>query len=174
MEQHQPRLIDDFRRRPVHKSTTRPHILAPVQAYKKPSHKASRQQLVTNYERLKHARGELNGGKEIKDVETKSRSIALSSYVAYDFLLLTILGYIATYTGFINWVVLLYLIFVIIRRIKSQQIFALALASLILIPFLTLFRRSNLASSYAIIAFFMLCIGLIQAIIELKTQPQGQ
>lgn len=171
MAQQHPRLIDDFHRPLPHKATTIELSRFSPQK-RKSTQPISRTQLVSNYEQLKWAHRDFSNEKSNDAQSSESHAVSLTPTVAYDFLLLTILGYIATYTTFINWVILLYLVFVIIWRIKSQRIFGLALASLVLIPLLTIFHRNDLASSYAIIAFFMLCIGLVQAIIELKTQPE--
>ena len=90
--------------------------------------------------------------------------------IAYDLFLITLLGYVAIGTPYVNWVFLAYALVALIFRLSSQRFFRSALICLILIPTLSALRRGALAETFAIFAFYFLAIGVIRAMFELKSQ----
>lgn len=90
--------------------------------------------------------------------------------VAYDLIMIVVLGFIAIGTAYRDWAFLVYLILVLALRIPSQRVFRSALLSLVLIPIVLSLHRQGLGQDFAIFAFYFMAIGVIRAIIELRKE----
>jgi hypothetical protein len=88
--------------------------------------------------------------------------------LAYSVLLIAVLGIVSVATNYINWAFLAYGLLAVAARLPSTQMFVAALISLVLIPISSALQRNSLASSFSVMTFYFLVIGLIRASLELR------
>jgi hypothetical protein len=88
--------------------------------------------------------------------------------VAYSVLLIFVLGFVSISTNYINWAFLIYGPLAVAARLPSTQMFIAALISLVLVPITSALQRNTLASTFSVMTFYFLVIGLMRASLELR------
>lgn len=72
-----------------------------------------------------------------------------------------------------QWLVAAYAVVVLVFRLPSRVSFLIALAALALVPVFTIMGRGALAENYAVYAYFLLAIGVVAAVRELRRDDSG-
>lgn len=97
---------------------------------------------------------------------------ALINAIAFDMLVIVMLGYVALASSWSTWVMLVYAAIVLLFRVSSLRMYISAAICVILLPIFQLLNHHSLVKPYAIFTAVFICVGSVRLALEFYKKRQ--